>query len=149
MSLRLVEIRPRPMASIRPLGQEARPLCMILMISWPPVPPTLGHRGDELPDVLQSPLGKGLARFPRDPVASMFQRRGRFLSDEEGSVQLALVVLRAGGVTPLLLLRFPVRHLLPPHFLGRWDCCGSFTRPPCCALRSFGLFRGEDVCMEG
>jgi hypothetical protein len=39
MSLRLVEIRPRPMASIRPLGQEARPLCMVLMIGWAPVPP--------------------------------------------------------------------------------------------------------------
>jgi hypothetical protein len=95
MSLRLVEIRPRPMASTRPLGLEARPLCMLLMIGWPPVSPTLGHCGNELPDVLQSPLGKGLARSPRDPVASMFQRRGRFLPDDEGPVQLALVVLRA------------------------------------------------------
>jgi hypothetical protein len=90
-----------------------------------------------------------LARSPRDPVASMFQRRGRFLPRDEGLVQLALVVLRAGGATLLLLLRFPVRHLLPPHLLGRWDCGGSSTRPPCCALRSFGLFRREDVCMEG
>jgi hypothetical protein len=137
------------MASIRPLGQEARPLCMVLMIGWPPVPPTLGHCSDELPDVLQSPLGKRLAWSPRDPVASMFQRRGRLLPDDEGPVQLALVVPRAGGVTPLLLLRFLVRHLLPPHLFGRWDCGGSSTRPPCCALRSFGLLRGEDVCMEG
>jgi hypothetical protein len=97
------------MASLRPLGQEARPLCMVLMVGGSPVPSTLGHRGEEVLDVLQAFLGKWVGWSPWDPVALMLQRRGRFLPDDEGPVQLALVILFAGVGAPLLLLGLPVR----------------------------------------
>jgi hypothetical protein len=115
------------MASVSPLGQEARPLCMVLMVGGSPVPSTLGHRGEKVPDVLQALLGKWVGWYPWDSVTFMLQRRGRSLPDDEGPVQLALVVSFAGGGAPLLLLGIPVRHLLPSHLLGRRDVGGSST----------------------
>jgi hypothetical protein len=136
------------MASIRPFGQEACPLCMVLMVGGSPVPSTFGHRGEEVPDVLQALLGKWVGWSPWDPVTLVLQRRGRFLSDDEGPVQLALVVSFAGGGAPLLLLGLPVGHLLPSHLLGRRDVGGSSSSAPFRASCGLGLLCGEDVRME-
>jgi hypothetical protein len=136
------------MASVSSLGQEARPLCMVLMVGGSPVPSTLGHRGEEVSDVLQALLGKWVGWSPRDSVTLMLQRRGRFLPDDKGPVQLALVVSFAGGGAPLLLLGLPVRHLLPSHLLGRRDVSGSSTSAPFRASCGLGLLCSEYVRME-
>jgi hypothetical protein len=124
MALRLVEVGPRPMASIRPLGQDVRPQCVVLMVGGSLVPSTLGHRQEEgvrkceeVSDILQALLGKRVSWFPWDPFTHMLQRRARLLPDDDGPIQLALMITVASVGAPLLLLGLAVRHLFPSHVL--------------------------------
>jgi hypothetical protein len=137
------------MASICPLGQDVCPLCMVLMVGGSPVPSTLGHRGEEVPDILQALLGEWVSWSPWDSVTLMLQRRARLLPDDEGPVQLALMITVAGVGASLLLLGLPVRHLLPSHLLGRRDVGGPSTSAPCRTSCGLGLLCGEDIRMEG